>query len=143
VVTDLFTIWWEKHHDQPVAERELDEEVRGTLDPQGRGRQYRVAQLEKLAGTRMAGFVLTRQAPAGKWGAATYSLKRTNAVAEDGIGHGGHRDHRDHRGSADQDTEPMPPMGPMPDGALGAGGPAGVEIHRDVQPNGSYPAAKQ
>jgi hypothetical protein len=125
VVTDLFTIWWEKHHDQPVAERELDEEVRGTLDPQGRGRQYRVAQLEKLAGTRMAGFVLTRQAPAGKWGAATYALQKTGKA-------GNHRDHRehpvadapyppyaigDHCGNCDA-TEAsqaaMPPMAPMP-----------------------------
>jgi putative SOS response-associated peptidase YedK len=31
-----------------------------------------------LAGTRAAGFVLTRQEPAGKWGAATNSLVRTS-----------------------------------------------------------------
>jgi hypothetical protein len=45
--------------------------VKQALDPQGRGRQHLASQLEKLAGTRMAGFVLTRQMPAGKWGATS------------------------------------------------------------------------
>ena len=76
-VADLFAIWWDKHHDQPVAVRQLHDDVKQVLDPQGRGRQYVASQLEKLAGTRMAGFVLTRQASAGKWGTATYALKNT------------------------------------------------------------------
>lgn len=88
-VADLFAIWWEKHHDQPVAVRQLHDDVKLALDPQGRGRQYLASQAEKLAGTRMAGFVFTRQAPVGKWGAATYALKNT---ARDE----GHRDHRGH-----------------------------------------------
>ena len=89
-VADLFAIWWDKHQDHPVAIRQLHDDVRQALDPQGRGRQYVSSQLEKLAGTRMAGFVFTRQAPAGKWGAATYALKRTT-------GEEGHRDHRGHK----------------------------------------------
>jgi hypothetical protein len=60
------------------------------MDPQGRGRQYVSSQAETLAGTRMAGFVFTRQAPAGKWGAATYALKKTT-------GEEPHRDHRGHK----------------------------------------------
>jgi hypothetical protein len=52
------------------------------VDPQDRGRQYLAAQLEKLAGTRLAGCVLTRQASAGKWGAATYALKKTENSSE-------------------------------------------------------------
>jgi hypothetical protein len=88
-VADLFAIWWDKHQDHPVAIRELHEDVRQALDPQGRGRQYVSSQAEKLAGTRMAGFVFTRQASAGKWGAATYALKRT-------AGEEGHREHRAH-----------------------------------------------
>ena len=91
VVADLFAIWWDKHHDRPVAIRELHEDVRKALDPQGRGRQYVSCQTERLADTRMAGFVLTRQVPVGKWGAATYALKRTASEK-------GHRDHRGHRG---------------------------------------------
>jgi hypothetical protein len=131
-VADLFAIWWDKHHDQPVAVRQLHDDVKQALDPQGRGRQYVSSQAEKLAGTRMAGFVFTRQAPAGKWGAATYALKRT-------AGEEGHRDHRGHRveerptehadapyardADGDRDTNeyaadapsaPMPPMPPMP-----------------------------
>jgi hypothetical protein len=88
-LVEAFTIWWEKHGDRPVAVRQLDEAVIHALDPQGRNRQFLAARLEKLAGTRMAGFVLTRQASPGKWGAATYALKKT--MGED------HRDHRGHR----------------------------------------------
>jgi hypothetical protein len=34
-----------------------------------------------LTGTRAGGFVMTRQEPAGRWGAATYSLVRTRGHA--------------------------------------------------------------
>jgi len=134
-VADLFTIWWDRHHDHPVAIRQLHDDVKQALDPQGRGRQYLSSQAEKLAGTRMAGFVFSRQAPAGKWGAASYALKRT--AGEEGL-----RDHRGHgveqrqskladaphrpdangvcaagaAGSAGTPTPPMPPMpSPAPD----------------------------
>jgi hypothetical protein len=76
---DLFAIWWEQHRDQPIAVRELHDEVRRAVDPQDRGRQYIASQLQRLAGTRLAGFVFTRQPPAGKWGAATYALKKTES----------------------------------------------------------------
>jgi hypothetical protein len=102
---DLFATWWLKHENRPTTVRELHEEVKQALDPQGRGRQYLASQLEKLAGTRMAGFVLTRQAPAGRWGVATYSLKKTN----------GGEDHRDHRGHRAED--------PPPDGSNGRDAP--------------------
>jgi hypothetical protein len=77
-VADLIRIWWDKHQDRPVTVRELHEEVKEALDPQGRGRQYIAASVERLAGTRVAGFIFTRQAPAGKWGVATYALKKTD-----------------------------------------------------------------
>jgi hypothetical protein len=89
-VADLFAIWWDKHRDHPVALRQLHDEVRQALDPQGHGRQYVSSQAQKLAGTRMAGFVFTRQASVGKWGAATYALTETT-------GEESHRDHRGHR----------------------------------------------
>jgi hypothetical protein len=51
---DLFAIWWEKHRDRPVKVRDLDDDVKQAVDPQGRGtRQYLASQLEKLAGTRL------------------------------------------------------------------------------------------
>jgi hypothetical protein len=79
---DLFAIWWKWHSDQPIAVRQLHDDVRRAVDPQDRGRQYLASQLEKLAGTRLAGFVLTRQPPAGKWGAATYALEKTENSSE-------------------------------------------------------------
>jgi hypothetical protein len=79
-IGDLFAIWWEKHQDHPVAVSELDDEVKRTIDPHGRSRQHLAAQLENLAGTRLAEFVLTRQKGAGKWGHATYALKKTGST---------------------------------------------------------------
>jgi len=133
VITDLFTSWWKKHGDRPIAARDLHDEVRQTADPQNRGRQYLASFLEKLAGTRLAGFVFTRQAPAGKWGSATYVLKRTDGGGDKHRGHRGHRpgdpppDHLDasnHDSLSDEgDSEtgdrsvPMPPMLPMPPAA--------------------------
>jgi hypothetical protein len=100
-LADAIAIWWDKHQDQPVSVRELHDDVKEALDPQGRGRQYIAASVERLAGTRMAGFVFTRQAPAGKWGAATYALKKTDTDR-------GHRGHRGHR----SETQPDAPYGP-------------------------------
>ena len=88
--TELFRFWWERHADRPVPAAELHDDVKKLIDPQDRGRQFIAAQLEKLAGARMAGHVLTRQAPAGKWGRATFSLQKT-------VGEQNHRDHRGHR----------------------------------------------
>jgi len=121
VLADLFAVWWEKHGEQPVAASQLHDDVKRVADPQDRGRQYLAAQLEKFAGTRMAGFVLTRQESPGKWGVATYALRKTSG-AED------HRDHRGPRasgpsnghdahsgnGHATQTEGPEPPMPPMP-----------------------------
>jgi hypothetical protein len=102
VIADLFRIWWEHHRDLPVAVRQLDDNITQLLDPQGRGRQYLASQLEKLSGTRLAGFVLTRQASSGKWGAATYALKKTDEAT-------GHRDHRGHRGNGEAQDRPDAP----------------------------------
>ena len=89
-IADLFAIWWERYRDKPIAARQLQDDVKHARDPQGRGRQYQASQLEKLAGTRMAGFVFTRQAATGKWGVATYALEKTGSAQD-------HRDHRGHR----------------------------------------------
>ncbi len=114
-ILDLFTTWWESHGDQAVAVSELHDAVKQVEDPQGRGRQYLSSRLEKLAGTRMAGFVLTRQASTGKWGKASYALKKT---AEDGD-HRGHRGHRVDSELFGGPTTPMTPMTPMPSSTLG------------------------
>jgi hypothetical protein len=80
VIADLFTVWWEQHGDRPVRVRDLHEDVRQAVDPQGRGRQFVAAQLETLTGSRLSGLMLTRQAPVGDWGAATYALVATHGA---------------------------------------------------------------
>ena len=126
-VADLFATWWEKHRDLPIAIRQLHDDVKQAADPQGRGRQHLASQLEKLAGTRIAGFVLSRQAPAGKWGVATYALKKT----------GGGENHRDHRGlraeeqPLDQADTPDAPYG---DGKRGANGHAAEVSNAPMAP---------
>ena len=62
---------------KPIAVNQLDPCVKLVADPQDRGRQFLAARLEKLAGTRIVCFVLTRQEAVGKWGKTTYALKRT------------------------------------------------------------------
>jgi hypothetical protein len=76
-IVELLQTWHEHHADLPTKVADLAEPVRSMVDPQGRGRQFVAARLMRLTGTRAGGFVLTREEPAGKWGAATYSLART------------------------------------------------------------------
>jgi hypothetical protein len=109
-IAEFFRAWHHHHGDGPVRAAELNEAVQRIADPQGHERQYLATYLSTLDGTRAAGFVLTRQEAVGRWGAATYSLRRTVLEADDGLGH---RDHRDH-------LTPMPPMVPMAD----EGGPS-------------------
>jgi hypothetical protein len=96
-VASWFRTWHQRHGHERVQVRDLHDEVTHALDPHGRGRQYLASLLEKHTGTMIGGFVLTRQAPAGKWGAATYALKSVSDVPE----------HRGHRGHPDQNTQPM------------------------------------
>lgn len=77
-VAAIFEAWEKAHQDHPVRADGIHNSVRTLLDPQGRGRQFVVAQLQKLVGTRVAGYTLTAQQSPGKWGAATYKLRRTN-----------------------------------------------------------------
>jgi hypothetical protein len=73
----LFDAWWRHHESSPQRGHQLDIEVQRIIDPQGRGRQYVAVQLEKLDGTRLAGFVLTRQRGLGLSSVATYALQKT------------------------------------------------------------------
>ena len=76
MTSDLFATWWQHHGSNSQTAHKLDPEVQKIIDPHGRGRQHVTAQLEKLAGTRIAGFVLSRQAAVGKWSAANYALSK-------------------------------------------------------------------
>jgi hypothetical protein len=84
---EVFGLWWKHHGDRATPIRDLHDEVQRAIDPQSRGRQFLASQLEKMSGMRIAGFLLTRQAAAGKWGVATYALLTT----EDEKAHRGHR----------------------------------------------------
>ena len=126
----------------PVMAKDLHDEVRQLADPQGRGRQFLAATLDKLTNTRMAGFVLTRQASAGKWGAATYALKNLGG-AETHRGHRGHRgDDKENQSVMPPCADPMPPYAPdvtpyappMPSDHRG-----GHTGHKPLKTNGRYP----
>src|SRR5262249_26882721 len=108
-VVDLFTTWWEKHGDAALTISQLDEDTLRLLDPQGRGRQWQATALQKHAGTRIAGLVLSRQAPVGKWGVATYQLKKSD--------NSGGEVHRDHRGAQNG----SPPRAATPEPATKVG----------------------
>ena len=90
VITDLFLMWWTKHGSKPMPAADLHEDVKSIIDPQRRGRQFQASYLAKLVNTRIAGFILTRQAAAGQWGVATYALEEVEADET----HRGHRGHR-------------------------------------------------
>lgn len=75
-IAELFEAWNAHHGQRLVKAAALAEPVRALLDPQGRGRQHVAARLVQLTSTRAGGFVLTRQEAVGRWGAATYALRR-------------------------------------------------------------------
>jgi hypothetical protein len=79
-IVAMFDLWWVYHRDRPVTANDLNDDVKHAADPQGRGRQFLVAYLEKLSGTHLGGYILTRQTSAGRWGAATFKLtnRKTN-----------------------------------------------------------------
>ena len=77
-IADLFAIWWQTHGSRAVTIRDLHPRVIDVADPQRRGRQFLASYLGRLAGTRLGGFVLTRQEAPGKWGAASFALRPNN-----------------------------------------------------------------
>jgi hypothetical protein len=124
-IGELFRTWWQHHGADIMKANDLDEPVKAIADPQGRGRQYLATYLSRLSGTHAAGFVLTRQEPAGKWTAATYALTEVAST-----GPGGHRTHRTDRtkdAAATSGISPMSPMGPMPDAGGSDAVPPGGE----------------
>ena len=121
-IAELFQVWWERHGATPVKANQLAEPVKAIADPQGRGRQYLATFLSGLAGTHAAGFVLTRQEPAGKWAAATYALTKAERA-----GPMGHRTDRTDRPNSAALGAPMSPMGPMPDALDSGAVPPGAE----------------
>ncbi len=75
----VFRLWHQAHGDKPVTAHSLSQVVKDAMDPHKRGRQFIAAYLAKLAGARVAGFTLTKQAPDSKWSADSYALRFDNA----------------------------------------------------------------
>jgi hypothetical protein len=123
-IADLFNAWYQHHQSTPITANELNQSVKDVADPQQRGRQYLATYLSKLANTRAGGFVLTRQGPVGKWGAATYAL--TKAEPTGPIGHRTHRTNSPDATAFSAPLSPMGPMSPMPD-AIDGGVPPGTD----------------
>ena len=99
-IGEFFTRWWGLYESEPKKASEVtDHEIHKIINPQGKERQFVVAVLGKFVGSRVAGFVMTRQAPVGHWGAATFALQKTG----NGEGDGG-----------DEGSTTAPPMPPMP-----------------------------
>jgi hypothetical protein len=125
-VVEFFTAWWDKHRDYAMQAKDLHEEVRAILDPQNRGRQYQAAELGRMAGTRIAGLVLTRNKTDAKWSVATYTMKKASEErrppyaacpmplgGSEASGHLNSGKKPDFIGSS-EGRDPMPPMTPMP-----------------------------
>jgi len=86
----LFVAWDKHHGSSPQTAHGLDAEVQKIIDPHGRGRQFVAAQLEKLAGARLAGFVLMHHKGLNPREAATYALIRTGDRQLPESAHGTH-----------------------------------------------------
>ena len=85
-ISELFAVWHTHHAEAPVAAADLAEPVCKLIDKQGRGRQFIATYCASLANTRVGGFVLTQQRPAGKWGRTTYAVQRTDNIADAPLG---------------------------------------------------------
>jgi hypothetical protein len=109
--SEIFHILWERHGDHPVFIKELHEDVRAVIDPQGRGRQFLTSAIRNMEGTRAAGFMLTCQRTGRQVGncdllAAQASLNIPTVAKSIGtIGGIGPK--------ASRSITPMPPMPPM------------------------------
>lgn len=80
-VYEFFDTWYAEHGEGHKPAKDLHEGVRAIADPHGHGRQFLTAFLDKLAGTRAAGFVLRRHKPDGKWSTTRYSLEIVDEAA--------------------------------------------------------------
>ncbi len=114
-LAEVFEMWWKRHAGAALPLRALHADVVEVIDRQQRNRQHLAAVVKGLVGTRVSGYMLTRQDAAGRWGASTYALERTTDDPTAAQDHRDHRDHRDRHGlDAAKSLPPMVPMVPMP-----------------------------
>jgi hypothetical protein len=118
-VLEFFNAWHLKYGDRALTIAQLNQDILGLIDPQGRGRQFATAKIQKLVGTRIGGLLLSCQQPAGKWGTATYAITPI-AVTEstddrsDGAPLALTINTKQQLPRTGQGSSPMTPMPPMP-----------------------------
>jgi hypothetical protein len=138
-IGNLFVAWDKHHGSSPQTAHSLHPEVQKIIDPHGRGRQFLAGQLEQLAGTRLAGFVLTRNKGFNPREAATYALiKETDEQFTDPA-HGTHDLHafqvqQSSRAGANDKTNPNEP-GNHPDHAYHAPDMENIYQKRRYEPS--------
>jgi hypothetical protein len=77
-IAELYLQWWKVYQSAAKPAFDVtDYEIGRIINPQNRERQFVAAALGKIVGSRVAGFVMTRQAPAGHHGRATFALEKT------------------------------------------------------------------
>lgn len=77
-LVEFFSLWHDLYGERPQKVKELDIRLRMLADPQGAGSRQSLANfVANLAGTRAAGYVMTRNIPAGIWSASTYAVTKT------------------------------------------------------------------
>jgi hypothetical protein len=75
-IAAVFELWRERHGFTAVTAAELAEDVKEALSPGKTSRQQIATAVQSLANTRVAGYVLLRHEPTGKWSSAKYQLSR-------------------------------------------------------------------
>jgi hypothetical protein len=73
----LFAKWYEKHKSDPVKVADLHQDVLDLINPQNKSMHWVRRAVERYAGTRIGGYVMTRS-KGGEWAAATYALLPAN-----------------------------------------------------------------
>jgi hypothetical protein len=86
IVAETYEVWDARHGNHPVAANQLDPDVVALIDPHGRGRQFQAAQIKKIVGVRIAGYVLMAHRGDGTWSKWVYRLQKTEAPAGPAVG---------------------------------------------------------
>lgn len=85
-VAEIYEAWWKAHGACPIGANDLAPDVVALIDPQGRSRNFLAAQVKKVVGVRIAGYVLTGHRGDGTWSKWVYSLQKTETSAAPAVG---------------------------------------------------------
>jgi hypothetical protein len=80
-IAELFSAWFECHGSTPVTVANLDPSVQDVLARNHKSRQDQAAQVQRLVGTRSAGYLLESTGKTSKWRVIRYWLTPTGETA--------------------------------------------------------------